>query len=329
MMTRALTLGLAACVAALSAAAQTITIDDTVITDYRPVVARIEATDSAEARSRLQGVVTSLRIDEGQEVKAGDVIAVVTDETIAPQISALTSRIEGLTAQIEQQTEDLARAETLLADGFYPKARFEREQTALNVLKSNLKAAEDERRSVSARRSEGDIRAPADGRVTDVLIVEGSVVSPGQTIARLVTLEGLVRLSLPERHLAFIGEGKELPLRLPARSGAAQSAQIVKVYPALRDGAVIADAVVEGGLNALVGERADVLVPVGERTAIVIPAEFVTTRYGIDFVKVSVGDRFVEAPVVLAEPLVTTGEFEVLSGLKRGDVIMLPEAENS
>lgn len=312
-----------------SGGAQTLTVEERHITDYRPVVARIEATDTSAVRSRLQGVVTRLGVDEGQVVASGEVVAVVTDETIAPQILALDSRVEGLSARITQNEADLARAETLLSDGFYPKARFEQERTALDVLKTDRAAAEQERRSLSARRSEGNIRAPVGGRVTDVLVVEGGVVSPGQTIAELATLDGLVRLSVPERHLGSIKEGGEVSLRLPARGNAVRTARIMKVYPALKDGAVIADAAVDGGLDALVGERADVLAPVGERRAIVIPKDFVTTRYGIDFVWVKIGERFVEAPVVLAGPLVSSDAYEVLSGLQPGDVIALSETESS
>ena len=51
------------------------------------------------------------------------------------------------------------------------------------------------------------------------------------------------------------------------------------------------------------------------------------TRYGMDFVRVQVGDRFVDAPVALAAPLADTqGQFEVLSGLRPGDRIELPES---
>ena len=313
----------------MTATAQTLTIQEAIITDFRPVVGRIEASDTAMARSRLQGVITQLSIDEGQTVKAGEVLAFVADDTIAPQINALQSRVDGLTAQMTQQEEDLARASKLLADGFYPKARFEQEKAALDVVKANRASAEEERRSLIARRAEGYVRAPVDSRVTDVLVVEGSVVSPGQVVANLATLDGLVRLSLPERHLNFLAEGGEVSLRLPARDNDVRTARIEKIYPALRDGAVVADAVVDGGLNALVGERADVLAPVGDRRAIILPQEYVTTRYGVDFVRVKVGDRFVEAPVVLAEPLVSNGVFEVLSGLRPGDVVTLPGAENS
>ena len=311
------------------AATQTMTVEESIVTDYRPVVGRIEASDTAMARSRLQGIVTQLGIDEGDTVKAGDVVAFIADDTIAPQINAIQSRIEGLTEQVTQQEADLARAKKLLADGFYPKARYDQEAAALNVMKSNRASAIEERRSLVARQGEGYVRAPADSRVTDVSVVEGSVVSPGQVIATLATLDGLVRLSLPERHLSYLSEGGEISIRLPARDDAIRTARIEKVYPALKDGAVVADAVVEGGLNALVGERADVLAPVGDRRAIILPQEYVTTRYGVDFVRVKIGDRYVDAPVVLAEPLVAKGVYEVLSGLRPGDVIALPGTKSS
>ena len=81
-----------------------------------------------------------------------------------------------------------------------------------------------------------------------------------------------------------------------------------------------------GGLDALVGERVDVLAPVGERRTILVPKDYVSTRYGVDFVRVQVGDRFVDAPIVLAAPLADTeGKYEVLTGLKPGDKIEKPE----
>lgn len=307
--------------------AQVLEIEESTVTDFRPVVARIEAGDTATARSRLQGVVTRLSIDEGDVVAAGDVVAVVTDDTLGPQLSAISSRAQALESQIRQAEEDLARNEGLYADGFYPKARLDEQRTGLDVLKRNLASAQAERRALAARQSEGQIRSPADARVTGVNVVQGSIVSPGEVIASFATLNGIVRLSLPERHASQIAEGETVSLRLPTRDDDVRVATIIKVYPELRDGAVIADATVNGGLQALVGERVDVLAPVGERRAIRVPREYVSTRYGVDFVRVQVGDRFVDAPVALAAPLADTqGQFEVLSGLRPGDRIELPES---
>ncbi len=299
-----------------------LTIEESVVVDYRPVVARIEAGDTAMARSRLQGIVTRLSIDEGDVVSQGDIVAIITDSTLAPKISALASRIAGLQAQLKQGEIDLERNQALFAEGFFPKARLDEQRTNLDVLKRNLAAAQAERRALLARQDDGNIRAPADARVTEVSVVEGSVVAPGEVIARFATLDGLVRMSLPERHAAQIKEGETVSLRLPTRGNELRQATIIKIYPELREGAVIADATVEGGLRALVGERVDVLAPIGERRAILVPENYISTRYGVDFVRVKVGDRFVDAPVALAAPLIgQQGRFEVLSGLRPGDII--------
>lgn len=308
------------------AVADVIEIEEATVIDYRPVVARIEAGDTATARSRLQGVVTRLSIDEGDVVSAGDLVAVVTDDTLAPQLAAIASRVEALNAQISQAEDDLARNEALFEDGFFPRARLDEQRTALDVLRRNLASAQAERRALAARQSEGRILAPADARVTGVGVVEGSIVSPGEVIASFATLNGIVRLSLPERHASQVAEGETVTLRLPSRDNDVRTATIVKVYPELRDGAVVADATVSGGLDALVGERVDVLAPVGERRAVRVPKDYVTTRYGVDFVRVAVGERFVDAPVALAAPLADTeGFYEVLSGLRPGDRIERPE----
>lgn len=324
-------LGLAAGGLAAGASAETVTltVDERVVVDFRTVVARVEAGDTATARSRLQGVVTRLSIDEGSVVRQGDLVAVVTDETLVPQIAALSARIEGVQSQIKQNEADLARAEELFAQGFFAKAKLDELRTGLDVAQRTLTSAEAERRALEARRREGEIRAPADARVTAVGVVQGSVVSPGEVIASFATLDGVVRLSLPERHAGQLEEGSVITLRLPSRNGEVRSASVVKIYPELRNGAVIADAVVQGGLSALVGERVDVLAPVGERRAIRVPASYVTTRYGVDFVRVRVGERFIDAPVALASPVADAeGEVEILSGLKAGDVIAQPEARH-
>ena len=324
--TSALAIFTASVAFAVQATAQVMTVEESVIVDFRPVVARVEAGDTATARSRLQGVVTRLLVDEGDVVKAGDLVALVTDATLDPQLAALDSRIGGMRSQIKQNQDDIARAEALEKQGFYPKARLESERTTLDVMQRSLTSAEAERRALAARKAEGRILAPADAKVTSVKVVAGSIISPGEVIASFATLEGVVRLSLPERHAAEMAEGETVALRLPARGGEVRTATIMKVYPELRDGAVVADAVVQGGLEALVGERVDVLAPVGERRAMLVPADFVSTRYGVDFIRVKVGERFVDAPVALSAPLPNdAGQYEVLSGLKSGDQIEKPE----
>ena len=299
-----------------------LTVREQIITDYRPVVARLESSDTATARARLSGVVTRLNIDEGSIVKKGQTLAIIRDETINPQIAGLDAKIAGIENQLSQFQTELDRAEKLLVSGHVTPARRDQAQTAVNVTQKELAATKAQRSALTATRGKGVITAPSDARVIEVSIVKGSIVSPGEVIAKLATLDGVVRLALPERHAGQIHEGETLQLRLPARGGETKQATITKIYPELRGGAVVADAVVDGGLSALVGERVDVLVPVGDRRALRIPKAYITTRYGIDFVKVHVGEHIIDAPVTLSNPKADAqGYVEVLSGLHAGDVI--------
>ncbi len=310
--------------------AQSFTIKETIITDTRPVVARLESSDSSSARARIPGIITSLNVDEGSIVKKGQTIAQILDESLNPQINALGSKINGIEKQLAQLKTDLQRAEKLFQRGFVSPAKLDQARTAVQVTEKELAGVKSQRAALIAQRAKGRVVAPSDARVTEVNVVKGSTVSPGEIIARLATLDGVVRLSLPERHAGFISEGETISLRLPARGGETRKAVITKVYPELKAGNVIADAVVDGGLQALVGERVDVLVPLGERSALLIPKTYISTRFGIDFVRVHVGKHIIDTPVTLANPKADiNGNVEVLAGLKPGDVIEMPEAKKT
>ncbi len=303
----------------------TLTVSKDLITDYRPVVARLESSDTATARARIPGIITRLDIDEGTVVKKGQTIAIIRDESLNPQISALDSKINGIEKQLALYKTELSQAEKLFARGFVSSTKRDQAQAAVDITAKELSGTKAQRSALKAQRGKGVIIAPADARVTKVNVVIGSAVSPGEVIANMATLDGVVRLSLPERHAGQIKEGEIISLRLPARGGETHQATITKVYPELRGGAVIADAVVDGGLSALVGERVDVLAPVGDRFALRIPKSFIATRYGIDFVKVHVGEYTIDAPVTLANPKADADGFvEVLAGLRDGDMIELP-----
>ena len=318
----------ALCLYAPFALAQTkasLTITEEIITDVRPVIARLEASDTATARARLSGIVTRLDIDEGSVVKKGQIIAIVRDESLNPQIQALDAKISAIEQQLIQYKTELSNAQKLLAKGFVSPIKRDQARTAVDVTAKELKAVQAQRAALVTRRTKGVIKSPANARVNEVLVVQGSSVTTGEVIAKLSTLKGVVRLSLPERHAGQIEQGQIITLRLPSRSSEQIQATITKIYPSLRAGAVIADAVVKGGLSALVGERVDVLVPIGERRALRIPKSYIDTRYGIDFVKVHVGEHIIDAPVTLADPAADTdGYVETLAGLHIGDVIELP-----
>jgi len=304
-----------------AAAQQTVTRQQ--VDDRKAVIATVEPIRELVARARIGGTIVALSVREGDQVAAGDRIALVVDPKLALQIQALESRIQAQSAAREQAQIDLNRIEQLRTSGTVSQAQLDQARTRLNMAERTYLALRSDREVVEQQSTEGGVLAPASGRVLKVPVSVGSVVLPGETIATLATDNYILRLQLPERHARFMKAGDEI---LVGSRGLQQQDQetlrpgrVRLVYPQIDQGRVIADAEVDGLGDFFVGERTRVYVATGKRDALVVPADLVYRRYGVSYVKLKDGTEVVIQP---GPPV--DGGIEVLSGLNEGDVVVRP-----
>jgi len=299
------------------------------VADMKAVFATVESTSVVPARARLAGTIAEVRVNEGDRVERGQVIAAIGDEKLALRIKALDAQIESLTADLRQLRANFERAEGLLAAGVIPKIRRDEAKTALDVAAGLLAARQAERLVPRQEIAEGEVLAPAAGRVLGVPVTSGSVVLGGEPIAWIAEENYVLRLRLPERHALFLAVGDRVQID-GAEIGATSPRQgtIQLVYPRIEDGRVIADATVEGLGDYFVGQRVRVWISGGDRAAFLVPDNFVTTRFGVDFVTVrtSSGPTTI-VPVqrgrALPQPDIADA-IELLSGVADGDVLVRP-----
>ncbi|MCB1527033.1 MAG: efflux RND transporter periplasmic adaptor subunit [Hyphomicrobiaceae bacterium] len=301
------------------------------IDDLKSVYATVRSTDRVQARARIGGTIADLKVDEGSEVKTGAVLAIVADQKLALKLKALDAQIEGLKAQQGNATREVERQETLIKRGFTPKAKVDELKTQLEVVQNQLKSAEAERDVVLRQVKEGEVLAPASGRVLLVPVTVGTVVMPGESLATIAANEYVLRLELPERHARFIRKGDEIQVGTRSLEEAGKplvKGAIAQVYPELQSGRVVADATVAGLGTYFVGERVLVYISGGKRQGMVIPQDFVTTRYGYDFVRLDRDEKnAVDVVVQLGQAAELPGGVngvEVLGGLNPGDQILKP-----
>lgn len=299
------------------------------IDDLKSVYAMVRSKDLTEARVRTPGTIVSLKADEGASVETGQLLALVADPKIALRIRALDAQIVAIQSRTETAKTELERSEALKAKGVAPQARVDQAQTAYDVALNDLKAARAERSVVETQVEEGQVLAPAAGRVLKVPVTEGSVVMAGESVATIAANEFLLRLELPERHAGSIKPGD--PVRLGGRGLAGDGAplaegRIVQVYPELANGRVVADAEVPGLGSYYVGERVLVWISAGKRASIQVPQAYVFRRYGLDYVRVA-GAGGAQADVVVQTsqaPAAKTGMVEIFSGAVAGDTLVQP-----
>jgi len=268
------------------------------VSDEKAVFATVESISVVPARGRIGGTVVQLNFREGDPVVSGQAIAAVGDEKLALQMKSLDAQIDALQAQSNQAQTDFDRIQGLVDRGILPRVRLDEARTALNVAENGLRARTAERAVIQQQLNEGQVLAPAGGRVLRKLVTVGSVVLPGDPIAMIAQQDFKLRLRIPERHAQFVKAGDRVRVDGSEFGNQASKFGVIDlVYPQIEDGRVIADATVEGLGEYFVGDRLRVWIPSETRSAFVIPSNYVTTRFGIDYVHIRRGDQTIDTPV--------------------------------
>ncbi|MEQ1670383.1 MAG: efflux RND transporter periplasmic adaptor subunit [Hyphomicrobium sp.] len=300
------------------------------IDDLKSVYAMVRSKDLIEARVRTPGTVAKLNVDEGTPVEPGQVLALVADPKIALKIKSIDAQILAIKSRLETAKTELERSETLKSKGVSPQARVDQAQTAFDVATNDLKATQAERSVVMTQIEEGQVLAPAAGRVLKVPVTEGSVVLNGESIATIAANVYLLRLELPERLAQFMKSGDTVRLGERGMSAGAKplnTGRIVQVYPELQNGRVIADAEVPGLGSYFVGERVLVWISAGKRDTYIVPRSYVFKRFGLDYVRLAGRGEAPasDAVVQLGRAVSADAEkIEILAGVKAGDVLVQP-----
>jgi len=300
----------------------------TEVTDWKAVYGQIEAKDMIPARARLGGTLVSLDVSEGDQVQAGQELGKVVDAKIAFQINAIDAQIAALESQLANAQNDLTRGEALKARGVMTAQAYDALKTQVSVLGQQIEAQKASRQVTEQAATEGAVLAPISGRVLEVPVAKGAVVLAGESVATLGGGGFFLRLSVPERFAPTLHEGDAISMETGTASIAGR---LVKVYPLIAGGRVNADVEVPDLNSDFVGARVLVKLPLAHRQAVLLPAKFLHTRSGLDFVLVrgatsesGEASGVIERAVVPGPKQIVDGVemVEILSGLSGGEEVV-------
>lgn len=301
------------------------------VPDYKTVSAVLTSRDVGDARARIGGTLARLLVREGQQVRRGQLVAVISDQRLALEAQAGGAEIAAAEATAERTRADIRRTQALFDEGFVAQARLDQVQAEARAAEAHLRAARSHGGALAAANAQGNVLAPADGRVTRAAVPQGAVVMPGEVVVAIATGARVLRLELPEAQAEYLREGRDIRILGVDDDAEPVVVRVRQVYPAIENGRVIADLDAQGFGGEFVGARVRVLIPAGQREAIVTPRRYVLTRYGVDYVRlVRDGGAIIEAPVQLGSPAPTDempDGVEVLSGLNAGDAIVPAEPQ--
>lgn len=166
---------------------------------------RISGLTGADKRAtiaaRAGGIIAELKVEQGQPVKAGDLMLKLDAEE-------KTAAVETATQLVAQREAEWTAAQRLIKTGSLPKLQADTFRSALAAARSQLEAAESEL-------SRNEVRAPFDGIVDRVAVELGSSVMAGAEIATVLALDPIVgKGEISERDLRYLKIGDTADVRL-------------------------------------------------------------------------------------------------------------------
>jgi RND family efflux transporter MFP subunit len=200
------------------------------------VVARREATVAAETTGRI----TEVRVEEGQHVRQGEVIAVLSPTLARAQFASASAHAAAADADLAEARRQLDRTTALSQQGFASNAALTAAQAAFDQAQAQRNAAHADAASFGAQLQYFQIRAPFDGIVVDKAAQVGEIISPLSagggftrtgicTIVDMTSLE--IEVDVSESYIARVHEGQKVQAVLDAYPDVTFPAHVIATIP--------------------------------------------------------------------------------------------------
>jgi RND family efflux transporter MFP subunit len=178
------------------------TINDTLFRHFIEFQGNVETKQNVVVYPEFQGTLTRVFVKEGDRVSKGQTLAKIDDGGLGSQLSQLEVQAQLSKTTYERQKRLWEQKIGSEIQYLQAKANFEAAQNAVDQLRSQL--------------GKTTIRAPFSGVVDDVITDQGTVVSPGQGIFRIINLTDMyIKADIPERYLSSVLPGKDVTVEIP------------------------------------------------------------------------------------------------------------------
>jgi RND family efflux transporter MFP subunit len=158
-------------------------------------IGEVRAAARAEMAFPVSGQVKEVRVDVGDRVRRGQVLAVLDNRPLEAQFTATNGELDKARAQLAESRQRLSRVQA--AANAASASEIGAAQLEVNVAESSLRAALANHAAATWSLAHTSLRAPFDGIVGQRALEPGQTVGPG---APVITVDG---------------GGRELVVRLP------------------------------------------------------------------------------------------------------------------
>lgn len=214
---------------------------DVVIASRGKAVSAVYGTVSAEpttqviVRARISGLLNMVNVRPGQEVKKGDPIAEILDETIQRQMDSAKTELEQAKAkrtigaashaQLKSKESEIVRLKRLFEAGNIASLEYERATNELEALRNSVKTetinleadvnlAEQKYKDLTEQVGQLRVNSPVSGQVLDVYCNVGEYVNTQAQLVRIGSAQNQIVAQVSEEDIGKLKVGMKGVIQL-------------------------------------------------------------------------------------------------------------------
>lgn len=197
-----------------------------------PLTGSVVSPRIARLSTEVSGIIESLEIEIGDQVKAGDEILQLNEELEALFLEAAAADTEQAMQELEDARRRLAVARPLAQSRAVAVNEIDSLAAEVRIDSAGLKRYQATQKRLTARLKRHRITAPFDGVISQKLVEQGEWIQPGQPVVELVASTGLrIDFQVPQTVYPKLEQTAEIRVQLDAHPGKTFDGVIDTIIP--------------------------------------------------------------------------------------------------
>jgi len=298
---------------------------------YLEALGTLEPNDEVKVSSEVDGTLKAIRVDEGNPVTKGTILAEVNDTDYRLAVDNAQAALKQAEASLANIKIEYQRKEALFKEELVTKQQFDDVSTRLTIAGQDLDRVQANLSLVREKLTKTIIRSSQVGIVNEKMVTAGDFVRAGMPILTIIQIDPLkLSFTVAEKDIGAMKEGQDVIFSVDPFPGKAFTGRLSIIYPNLeeRTRTLKVKAVIPNpSLQLKPGLFARVKVYTGSsREAVVIPITAILYEGTKIKVFLLEGERVKARPIQVG---VKYGEMiEVIEGLKGGEQLVVVGQNN-
>lgn len=292
-----------------------------------PVSGTLKATQTALVKVRVAGELMDLVVREGDEVKAGQVIARIDPTEHQARWRQARQQADSARAQLEIAQKQLDNNEALVKQGFISQTALQTSQMSLSGARAAWQAAVAAADVAQKALDDATLKAPIGGRIAQRLAQPGERLAIDARVVEIVNLGQFeLEAALPAQDAASVQIGMKAELQVEGL-GEVVAGTVLRINPSTQAGSrsVLVYLGVPGREGLRHGAFAQGALGTRSEQAIAVPLGSVRTDKPQPYVQLIDGDMVRHVPVQTGTRVQVGNQTRVVvSGLSEGAQVLAP-----